>query len=242
MKKSAVTAVSIILVSSFMFSGCQKDPELTREQKKWISQMEDWYPDDEFTYTHHGVAFLGAYQEHVIILKSENFPDFTFEFSEKDGELYSYYPTEYHREAIEEYYTDTLDGYFDARKMEVKYKDHAYKSRPCEYMSDEEFIEKYTTNELDIYLTYKNSSDYPTQDEMVAQILKYADYLEGDCELDVYLKSSSRDKEYDYLYDFICHNGKITCLLVYKGDRKNSDYDDLCRNMQLEDALEEYAY
>ena len=51
MKKSAVTAVSIILVSSFLFSGCQKDPELTREQKKWISQMEDWYPDDEFTYT-----------------------------------------------------------------------------------------------------------------------------------------------------------------------------------------------
>ena len=49
MKKSAVTAVSLILVSSFMFSGCQKDPELTREQKKWISQMEDWYPDDEFT-------------------------------------------------------------------------------------------------------------------------------------------------------------------------------------------------
>ena len=203
MKKSAVTAVSIILVSSFMFSGCQKDPELTREQQKWISQMEDWYPDDEFTYTHHGVAFLGAYQEHVIILKSENFPDFTFEFSERDGELYSYYPTEYHREAIEEYYTDTLDGYFDARKMDVKYKDHAYKSRPCEYMSDEEFIEKYTTNELDIYLTYKNSSDYPTQDEMVSQILKYGDFLEGDCELNIYLKSSGSSEDYDYLYCFI---------------------------------------
>ena len=242
MNKSAVAAVSLVLVSSFLFSGCSKDPELTNEQKKWISQMEKWYPDDEFTYTHHGVGFLGSYQENCIILKSENFPDFTFEFYEVDGELCSYYVTEYHREALEEYYTDTLDGYFNADDIEVKYKDHAYKALPCKYMSDEEFIEKYTTNELDIYLTYKNSSDYPTQDEMVSQILKYADFLEGDCELDVYLKSSSRDKEYDYLYDFICHNGKITCLLVYKGDRKNSDYDDLCRNMQLEDALEEYAY
>ena len=42
MKKSAITDVSLILVSSFLFSGCSKDPELTREQKKWISQMEDW--------------------------------------------------------------------------------------------------------------------------------------------------------------------------------------------------------
>ena len=76
---------------------------------------------------------------------------------------------------------------------------------------------------------------------MVAQILKYAEFLEGNCELNIYLKSSSADTDYDYLYSFICHNEKITCLLVYKGDRKDSDYDDLCRNMQLEDALEEYA-
>ena len=185
---------------------------------------------------------MGAYHENVIILESENFPDFTFEFTEIDGELCSYYPTEYHREAIEEYYTDTLEGYFDAKDMEVKYIDHNYRARPCEYMSDEEFIEKYTTNELDIYLTYRNSGNYPTQDEMVAQILKYADFLEGDCELNIYLKSSGADTEYDYLYRFICHNSKITCLLVYKGDRKNSEYDDLCRNMQLEDALNEYAY
>ena len=242
MKKSAITAVSLILVSSFLFSGCRKDPELTPEQKKWISQMEDWYPDDEFTYTHHGVAFMGAFEEDVIILKSENFPDFTFEFSEINGELCSYYPTEYHREAIEEYYTDTLEGYFDAKDMEVKYNDHNYRARPCEYMSDEEFIEKHTTNELDVYLTYRKASDYPTQDEMIAQILKCADFLGGDCELNIYLISSGSDEDYDYLYEFICHNGKITCLLAYEGDRKNSNYDDLCRNMQLEDALEEYAY
>ena len=242
MKKFAVTVVSLILVSSFLFTGCRKDPELTREQEKWIRQMEKWYPDDEFTYTHHGVGFLGSFQEDVIMLKSENFPDFTYEVYEKDGELYSYYPTEYHKAAIEEYYKGTLEGYFDVRYIEVKYKDHNYMARPCEYMSDEEFTEKCTTNELDVYLTYKKTGDYPSQDEIVSDILNYADSIGGDCELSFYLCRSGKDSDSDLLYKFCCSNGKITYLLVYEGNPKKNSSTDIIRNMDFKDALKEYAH
>ena len=242
MNKRAVAAVSLVLVSSFLFSGCSKDPELTSEQKKWISQMEKWYPDDEFTYTHHGVGFLGSYQENCIILKSENFPDFTFEFYEVDGELCSYYVTEYHREALEEYYTDTLDGYFNADDIEVKYKDHAYKALPCKYMSDDEFIEKYATNELDVYLVYKKSPELPSQDVMVSEILKYADSLGGNCELQFFLCYSSKDSKSEQEYHIRCLNGKINYFLVYEGDTKSDrTSNDIIRNMALDEELEEYA-
>ena len=241
MKKSAVIIVSLVLISSSLFSGCRKDPELTREQKRWISQMEEWYPDDEFTYTHHGVGFLGSFEENVIMLKSENFPDFTYEVYEKNGELYSYYPTEYHRAAIEAYYTDTLEDCFSVSDLEVGYKDHDYTARPCERISDEEFIEKYTTNELDIYLIFKRGDDYPSQDDIVSDILKYADSIGGDCDLSFYFCRSGKEHESDLLYRFVCGKGNIQCLLVYEGDPKKNDPEDIIRNMDLKDAMKEYA-
>ena len=237
MNKTAVAAVSLILVSSFLFSGCRKDPELTSEQKRWISQMEKWYPDDEFTYTHHGTEFMGAYNESCIILESKNFPDFTFEFYEVNGELCSYYPTEYHREAIEEYYTGTLDGYFDFKDIEVEYKDHNYKARPCEYMSDEEFIEKHTTNELDVYLIYRKDNDFPSQDEIVSDILKYADSLGGNCELDFYLCGSGKNHKSELSYQIGCQNGTVKYLLVIEGDpKKEHDSTDIIRNIDLDEV------
>ena len=45
--------------------------------------MQQWYPDDEFTYKGHAVRLLGR-NSGVITFKSKKFPDQYFELGEAD--------------------------------------------------------------------------------------------------------------------------------------------------------------
>ena len=44
-----IVAVLLLSMSAGITTGC-KDSEITPEQNEWVSQIEQWYPDDEFTY------------------------------------------------------------------------------------------------------------------------------------------------------------------------------------------------
>lgn len=240
-KKSLVFVTSLLLISSLFFSGCNPDTPITGEQEEWVEQIGNWYPDDEITYVGHTVGFLGSRNSSAIVIRSENFPDMEFEVYEKNDMLYSTYTGAYHKEAVEDYYKETLDGFFRCDKLKVDYIDPRTKALPCEYISDEEFIEKYAEKKFSVYLTYKSGTEIPAQDEIVSSILKYIDSIGGDCDLDFYICRSSRDREILEKYIVGCNGGHIRSLSYKSGDDPNTHYKSIIKDEDLSEALKKYT-
>ena len=243
MKKSLVFATSLLLISSLLFSGCRRDTPITPEQEEWIEQIEDWYPDDEFTYNGHTVGFLGSRNESAIMIKSGNFPDFSFEVYKKNGELYSTYPGAYHKKAVEDYYKETLDGFFRCDKLKVEYIDPRTKALPCEYISDDEFLEKYAVKEFSVYLTYKQGRSIPEQDEIVPSILKYVDSIGCDCTIHFYLNRASKDKdrETQITYYVACKEDLVQTLTVKEGNDPTERPEVIVDHVDIQTALEQHT-
>lgn len=241
MNRRIVSALLILAVGAGALTGCKRDTELTSEQKEWISQMEEWYPDDEFTCRGHAVGFMGSRSEGSIEIESENFPDIVFEIYERDGEIYSTYPAVYHQEAAEEFFAQEAQDALGCSRVEAAYYPARTQNLPCEYVSDDEFIEEYMENDFTLYLYYDRVSDV-AQEEMVSDLLHFADDLGGDADIRVYLMSGSDSPDdVDNFPDYrlTCEDGNVNYLGVRLS--RSRDPEDFIRNMTLEDALEEYG-
>ena len=231
-----IAGILLLSVSTGLLAGCN-DTEITPEQQEWISEIEQWYPDDEFTYNGHAVRLMGR-SDDVIVLKSLNFPDEYFEVGKDNGELISRYPSVYHKAACEEYFTGLIQDAFDCANVVTEYKTSAVN---CEYVTDEEFIEKYMENNFTIELHYSEGANIP-QAVMVSRILNFADSLGEDAELRFYvcLGSEPRDETgTDANYSIRVVNGNVTSFRVRENGARDSE--ELFGNMPLANALEEYG-
>ena len=142
--------------------------------------MQQWYPDDEFTYKGHAVRLMGR-SEDVITFKSKKFPDQYFELGEDNGVLVSSYPSVYHKAAAEEYFTSLAKDAFECDSALAEY---SISSVPCEYVSDEEFIDKYMVNTFTLELHYYTLQSV-SQKQMVPRVLHFADDLDEDAALNI---------------------------------------------------------
>ena len=234
--KNLIATVLVLSVGVSLFTGCH-DTKITPEQENWISQLEQWYPDDEFTYSGHAVRLLGR-SEDVIMLKSKKFPDEHFEFGESNGVLVSSYPSVYHKKAVEEYFSGLVIDAFECESVEVEYKTTAVN---CEYVSDEEFIGKYMENNFTIELHYAKGM-IVTQDMMVSRILNFVDSLGEDAHLYFYVcigDESRDDTGTDANYSISIVNGNVNAFRIRKNGERDSE--ELFGNMPLADALTKYG-
>lgn len=241
--KKLTALTCLFLIGSVMFSGCSRDTDITPEQEEWIEQIEEWYPDDEFTYNGHTVGFLGSRNSSAIMIKSENFPGISYDVYKKDGVLYSTYTGAYHKEAVEDYYYGTLEGFFDCDHLKVEYMDPRTKALPCEYISDEEFLEKYAEKEFSVYLTYNQGHSYPEENEIASSILKYVDSIDGDCTIHFFLRRSSKDKDSETMitYYVSCKEDLVQSLTVKEGNDPKVRPDVIIDHENISSALERYT-
>ena len=231
-----IAAVLILSVSSGLFTGCN-ETEITPEQEEWISKIEQWYPDDEFTYSGHAVRLMGR-SDDVIVLKSKKFPDGYFEFGVSNGEIVSSYPSVYHKKAVEDYFKKLVKDAFGCENTAVEYKISGVN---CEYVSDEEFIENYMENNFTIELHYAQGQNV-TQNMMVSRILNFVDDLGEDADLYFYVccGNESRDETgTDPNYRISLSNGNVNTLRIRKNGERDSE--ELIGNMPLSNALTIYG-
>ena len=239
MKKTTKIIAGILLlsVSTGLFAGCKDKTEITPEQQEWITKIEQWYPDDEFTYNGHAVRLMGRSSD-VIVLKSRNFPDEYFEFGESNGEIVSRYPSVYHKEACEEYFAGLVKDAFDCANAVAEYKTSAVN---CEYVSDEEFIEKYMANDFTIELRYSEGTNV-TQAVMVSRILSFVDSLGEDANLRFYVCRGDEPRDEtgtDANYSISLVHDNVTSFRVRENGARDSE--ELIGNMPLATALEMYG-
>ena len=230
-----IAAVLLLSMSAGITTGC-KDSEITPEQNEWVSQIEQWYPDDEFTYNGHAVRLMGR-DEGVIMLGSKLFPDESFEVYESNGAIWSTYPAMYHKKAAEEYFAGIVKDAFECDSVETEYH---ISSIPCEYVSDEEFIANYMQNVFTIELRY-DAGKTVTQEEMVSQILYFSDGLGSDADLYFYVCYGSEPRDDagpEPNYRIVLADGNINSFHVRKNGEQVSE--ELFSNMPLKDALTEY--
>ena len=234
--KKIIAAVLLLSVSFGLLTGC-KDTDITPEQQEWISQIEQWYPDDEFTYNGHAVRLMGRSEE-VIVLKSKKFPDEYFEFGKDNGVIVSRYPSVYHKEAVEVYFSGLVKDALDCESVVTEYKTSAIN---CEYVSDEEFIDKYMENNFTIELHYGEGTNV-TQDLMVSGILNFANDLGEDATLNFFvcIGDEKRDEAgTDANYSITVVNGNVNTFRIRKNGERDSE--ELFGNMPLSDALTIYG-
>lgn len=233
--KNIIATVLMLSMSVSLFTGCH-DTKITPEQEEWIKQLEQWYPDDEFTCNGHAVRLLGR-SEDVIVLKSKNIPDEYFEVGKSNGVLVSRYPSVYHKKAVEDYFSGLVKDAFDCESVEVEYITNSVN---CEYVSDEEFIENYMENNFTIELHYVKGMTV-NQDMMVSRILSFADSLGEDAKLYFYvcIGDEARDETgTDANYSISLVNGNVNFRIRKNGER---DSEELFGNMPIKDALSQYG-
>ena len=235
-KTGKITAAVLILATSTcIVTGCN-ETEITPEQEKWISQMQQWYPDDEFTYNGHAVRLLGR-NDGVITFKSKKFPDQYFELGEANGVLVSSYPSVYHKAMAEEYFAGLAKDAFECNRALAEY---SISSVPCEYVSDEEFIDKYMVNTFTLELHYDTLQSV-SQKQMVSRALHFVDDLDEDATLKIYVccGNASRDTAgTDANYTIWVRDGNVTLRVRENGER---DSEELINNMNLDNALTTYG-
>ena len=233
--RKTTAAVLMLAISTCIVTGCN-ETKITPEQEEWISQMEQWYPDDEFTYNGHAVRLLGR-NSGVVTFDSKKFPDQYFELSKDNGVLVSSYPSVYHKKAAEDYFAKLAQDAFECDSVLAEYK---VSSVPCEYISDEEFIDKYMTDSFTLELHYYTLQSV-SQDQMVPRILHFAEDLGNDAELEIYVccGNSLRDEAgTDANYSIWVRNGNVTLRVRENGER---DSVELIGNMTLDNALAIYG-
>ena len=234
--KNLIATLLLLSMSVSLFAGCN-DTKITPEQEEWIKQLEQWYPDDEFTYSGHAVRLLGR-SEDVIVLKSKNFPDEYFEIGKSNGVLVSRYSSVYHKKTVEEYFSGLVKDAFDCESVDVEYKTNAVN---CEYVSDEEFIENYMENNFTIELHYAKGMTVK-QDMMVSSILDFVDSLGEDAHLYFYVCIGDElrdDAGTDANYSISVVNGNVNAFRIRKNGERDSE--ELFGNMPLSDALTKYG-
>ena len=235
-KTGKITAAVLILtMSAGIVTGCN-DTKITPEQEGWITQMEQWYPDDEFTYKGHAVRLMGR-NDGVITFRSKKFPDQYFELGEDNGVLVSSYPSVYHKAAAEEYFAGLAKDAFECDHVLAEY---STSSLPCEYVSDDEFIDKYMVNTFTLELHYDTLQSV-SQKQMVSRVLHFVDDLDEDATLKIYVccGNASRDTAgTDANYTIWVKDGNVTLRVRENGER---DSEELIGNMNLDNALTIYG-
>ena len=232
--RKITAAVLMLATSTCIVSGCN-ETEITPEQEEWISQMQQWYPDDEFTYKGHAVRLLGRNTD-VITFKSKKFPDQYFELGEDNGVLVSSYPSVYHKSSAEDYFAGLAKNAFECDRVLAEY---SISSVPCEYVSDEKFIDKYMVNNFTLELHYDTLQSV-SQKQMVSRALHFVDDLDEDATLKIYVccGSASRDTAgADANYTIWVKDGNVALRVRENGER---DSEELISNMNLDNALTIY--
>ena len=190
--------------------GCSKkeDAAITPEQESWIEQFRTWYPDDTFTYISHGRELLGAYEESCILVKSATYGNLEIRKG-SNGELLSFYPNLLHNDAVEKYYEGIAKEYFECDDLSVYYSPRDYE-HPSDPISDQEYIEKYTSHTYTLTLYYKDGA-YPEKEKEIEELLSFVEGI-GSCDITVRYRDPEKeygDFKYDYQYTIRCADGHI---------------------------------
>ena len=171
----------IMIMATVLLTGCFFDFPLTFEQRGWVKKIEEYYPDDSFTVVGHSIVSWGLRSPTCVSVESEEFPGEDIQIYMYNGELYSNYPNFYHREAVEEYFSDLVTSYFGCDDVEIASPDNS--DKPLKHVSDKKFIRKYLLHDYIAYMYYDAGHDYPSEDEIVSAFLDYLQEIETDNEI-----------------------------------------------------------
>ena len=208
--RSRMLALLLCVCMGMTSFGCSKkeDAAITPEQESWIEQFRTWYPDDTFTYISHGRELMGAYVDSCILVKSATYGNFEIR-KEDSGELFSFYPNLLHNDAVEEYYEGMAKEYFDCDELSVYYSPRVYE-HPSAPISDQEYIEKYTSHTYTLTLYYDGGA-YPERETEIKELLSFIEGIES-CDITVRYRDPEKeygDFKYDYQYTIRCADGHI---------------------------------
>lgn len=166
-KNYLIKTAAATLVAALLLASCT--PWKKAEQKKWIKEMSEEFPDDEFKYIGNPSTSVLIKDYDRVQVSSELYDTTNICICERDGELYSNYLAFVHEEACR----DEFDRVFGSRFPCSYYTVGGYVQRfdyymdyPVKNISADKFIEKYMDYRCYLFLFYDDVSGIPSEDEM----------------------------------------------------------------------------
>lgn len=182
MKRNKITKLTASLVlTSFILTGCMEG----NAKDKMMKALKEFAPEDNFTYESTMTPGMLFDKQMTILVKSELYPDVTVSVNRnRDGVITSNYVRLVHDQAVREYVTGLITPYFDCDLVEATWDAGMSSWMELEDISDEEYIERYITDNYLVYLYYE---EYPSDDEISEILFQMVDDIDGACKITVYL-------------------------------------------------------
>ena len=186
-------AIAVPLAAMLLLTSCT--PWAKAEQKKWVKELGEEYPDDDFEYLGNPPTSILIADYSRAAVSSELYDTSNIVICEKDGELYSNYPAFVHEDAcrdeFDRFFKDFPCSYFTVGGYTQKFD--IYTDYPIKDISDKKFIKKYMKYECFLFLFYDDVSDIPSEKDI------------EDCVLDL-IKS----EPHKYDLTIFCSDSKYT--------------------------------
>lgn len=174
MKSIKTTSViATVLAAGFLLASCS--PWQKAEQKKWVDEMEDAFPEDTFEYAGHPSTNLGKRYE-VITVHSKKYKTDDVEVTEKDGKLVSNYLAFKYDDELREEWERLFYGRFPCSDYEISAYSQMHRPNlwyPVKDIGADKFIDKYMVYDCFLFLYYDDESEIPTEEEMKEYILDF---------------------------------------------------------------------
>ena len=167
-KKDLIKVIAAALAAAVLSASCT--PWKKAEQNKWIKEMGEVFPDDEFEYIGHPSTTLPFKDYDRVLVSSELYDTTNVCICEKDGRLYSNYLAFVHEDACRDEFDRIFSGAFPCSYFEVSgyvQRFDYYTVYPVEDISAEKFIRKYMEFDCQLFLFYEDGKGIPSEDEMV---------------------------------------------------------------------------
>lgn len=169
-RKATVAGILLCFLST-LFTGCKLSKKDAKEQKKWVEQMNEIYPDDHFEYVkpyHYNTSIFEEKNEAIV--RSENYPNEEISVRGPSNELSSNYNCIRYEKETEEYVYDYFSDKFVCDDYEISYQIHDTFS-PVENMSAEEYFQNYVDlNRIEIII-YRKDGIFPDKETMKEKLI-----------------------------------------------------------------------